>query len=257
MFPTAQAALYPPPPIEEMSAIRIEGPSPDATESPFAAQTNANGKEKKKFWGMGMEWGNKKDKEKDKDKHGRRELERPSMDEYRRSTEWPRGEEVKPGSSHGHVSTTEEESMAGGHGYGPQGQGREHAHRGRMLGLDIGGRIRDPQGTTSVDNVTAAIREFTLERSCGGTMDSWVEILCAHPDPPFASTYEVCDRINHSSSPESVGKEAAHALRKQFKHGSDSERRSAANLWLLMMRNVTAKGFRSKALERSIEPADG
>lgn len=68
-----------------------------------------------------------------------------------------------------------------------------------------------------------------------------------HPDPPFASTYEVCDRINHSTSPESVGKEAAYALRKQFKHGSDGERRSAANLWLLMMRNVTAKGFRSRS----------
>jgi hypothetical protein len=164
-----------------MSAIRIEGPSPDATETPLAA--NPNGKEKKKFWGMGMEWGNKKekDKDKDKDKHGRRELERPSVDEYRRSTEWPRGEEVKPGSSHGHVSTTEEESLAGGHGHGGQmQQGRDHAHRGRMLGLDIGGRIREPPGTTSVDNVTAAIRAYKAWKSaCRAGKLTSRDIVCA------------------------------------------------------------------------------
>ena len=60
----------------------------------------------------------------------------------------------------------------------------------------------------------------------------------------MASILEVCERINHSSNPETVGKEAAGGIRKQFKHGNEAERRNAAKVWLITMRNVTAKGFR-------------
>lgn len=71
-----------------------------------------------------------------------------------------------------------------------------------------------------------------------------LEMLCAQPNPPFSAIFEVCERINQSQSAEAVTKEAAQALRKQFKHGNEPERRAAANLWLIMMRNVHAKGFR-------------
>ena len=211
------------PMVQEMSAIRIEGPSPEI-EMPRDA--GGKDKEKKKFWGMGMDWG-KKDGEKEKEKHGRKKLDRPSMDEPRRSGERHRGEDK---SSTGHGHSTEEEG----------------GHRGRMLGLDIGGRLRDshhPPPNAS-DNVTSAIRELSL---MSPEPDLPAEILCAHPNPPFSSTYEISERVNHSSNSESVGKEAAQALRKQLKYGSDNEKRSAANMWLLMMRNVHAKGFRSES----------
>lgn len=212
------------PMVQEMSAIRIEGPSPE-----FEIPREAGGrdKEKKKFWGM--DWG-KKDKEREKEKLGRKEQERRSIDEPRRSGERYRGEDK---SSTGHGHSTEEEG----------------GHKGRVLGLDIGGRLWDShnQSPAQGDSVTAAIREFSSP-TCPHNMTDLTEILCAHPHPPFSSTYEISERINHSSNPESVGKEAAQALRKQLKYGSDAEKRSAANMWLLMMRNVHAKGFRSEYL---------
>lgn len=64
------------------------------------------------------------------------------------------------------------------------------------------------------------------------------------PDPPGASIFDVVDRINHSASPESVSKEAAHAIRKQFKHGNEAERRAASKVWLIMMRNISTRNFR-------------
>jgi len=71
-------------------------------------------------------------------------------------------------------------------------------------------------------------------------------MLVAHHDPPFASAFEVCDRINHSSSPETVGKEATRAIRRTLKSGNEQERRTAAKVWLIMMQNVSAKGFRGE-----------
>ena len=71
-------------------------------------------------------------------------------------------------------------------------------------------------------------------------------MLCGHPDPPFSTSFEICERINHSNQIENVSKEAAHALRKQFKHGNEAERRRAADLWLIMMRNIPNKVFRSE-----------
>lgn len=68
------------------------------------------------------------------------------------------------------------------------------------------------------------------------------------PDPPFASTYEVCDRINNSGNVEGVGKEAARAVRRVFKSGNEGERRAATKIWLLLMRNVNAKGFRGRSI---------
>lgn len=66
------------------------------------------------------------------------------------------------------------------------------------------------------------------------------ETLCAHPDPSFSAVYGVCDRMNHSEASETVCKDASRAIRKQFKHGNEAERRAAAVVWLLMMRNVPA-----------------
>lgn len=112
-----------------MSAIRIEGPSPEV-ETPRDA-----GKEKKKFWGM--DWSKK-----DKEKGGKKELERPSNEEPRRSAEWRPDER---GSSTGH---TEDDS-----------------HRGRVLGLDIGRFTQHgPAHPATTDSVTTAIRESAQGR---------------------------------------------------------------------------------------------
>lgn len=78
------------------------------------------------------------------------------------------------------------------------------------------------------------------------------EMLAASSDPSPVAIYEVCDRINHSDSSDSISKEAARALRKEFKHGNELERRNAAKLWLLLMRNVTVKGFRRKSPQSAL-----
>ena len=163
------------------------------------------GKEKKRFWGrIGGDKKDKKNKEATSDWTVTTDQSRPSGD-------WGRESETAsmPPSSHGHGIVLNEE---------------ETRYKAPALGLEVGQRMPNP---SQVDNVTAAI-----------------QILCAHPDPAFGSIYEICDRLNHSSSAEQVGKEAAQALRKQFKHGNEQERRAAANLWLIMMRNVHSKGFR-------------
>ena len=142
-YPPAPGQSYSPL-VEGISAIRVEGPSPE-TEVPRdirdSREMPAKEKEKKKFWGMGMgmgmnmNWGERKDKDK-----SRKEADRPSADDGRRSAEWQRAEE-RTASSHGHVSTDEE------------------GHRGRSLGLSVGSIIKDNPATLQVDNVTAAIRE--------------------------------------------------------------------------------------------------
>ena len=83
-------------------------------------------------------------------------------------------------------------------------------------------------------------------------------MLCAGPEPSLAAIYDVTERINHSQSPDSVAKEASRAIRKQFKHGNEAERRAAAKVWLIMMRNISTKGFRAHASSKkfiaSLEP---
>jgi hypothetical protein len=165
-------------------------------------------KERKKFWDMG--WAGKRDK--DKPKH--RDEVRPSEDGRRSVDIWNR-ESAAP-------SHVEEER-------------REYdQERGRMLGVDLG-----QKDAAAARDVQSAIREFPPTDRSDAT-----EILCAHPDPSFSATYEVCDRINHSESPDTVAKEAARAIRKQFKHGNEAERKNAARVWLFMMKNIRATGFK-------------
>lgn len=70
------------------------------------------------------------------------------------------------------------------------------------------------------------------------------DILVRDPDPPMSSIYAVCDRVNQSQTPDSICKEAAKALRRHFKHGNEGERRAAAKIWLIMMRNIVNDVFR-------------
>ena len=69
---------------------------------------------------------------------------------------------------------------------------------------------------------------------------------------------DLCDRVNHSDSPDSVVKDAARAIRKEFKHGSEPEKVAAARVWLWMMGNCGQRGFRayasSKKFMASLEP---
>ena len=71
-----------------------------------------------------------------------------------------------------------------------------------------------------------------------------IDILVRDPDPPMSSIYAVCDRVNQSQTPDSICKEAAKALRRHFKHGNEGERRAAAKIWLIMMRNIGNEVFR-------------
>ncbi|KIR78097.1 hypothetical protein I305_04739 [Cryptococcus gattii E566] len=189
-------------------------------------------KEKKRFWGMGIR-SDKKSKAKAQAErehaagHGQMQVIpqgdwRPSVDGPRGSIDAWRDSESRSTSVHGHPVQFEEEP------------------RGRLLGLDFG---RKDHTATQVNDVTSAI-----------------QMLAASSDPSSVAIYEVCDRINHSDSSESISKEAARALRKEFKHGNELERRNAAKLWLLLMRNVTVKGFRhiaygsNKKFFQSLEP---
>jgi hypothetical protein len=61
----------------------------------------------------------------------------------------------------------------------------------------------------------------------------------------------VCDRINLSENPESVSKEAARAIRRQFKHGNEAERKNAARVWFFLMKNIHAASFRREHAESS------
>ncbi|OXG10852.1 hypothetical protein C361_06890 [Cryptococcus neoformans Tu259-1] len=187
-------------------------------------------KEKKRFWGMGI----RSDKKTKAKAHAEREHAaghgqmqvipqgdwRPSVDESRGSLEAWRDSESRSTSAHGHPVQFEEEP------------------RSRLPGLDFG---RKDHTATQVNDVTSAI-----------------QMLAASSDPSPVAIYEVCDRINHSDSSDSISKEAARALRKEFKHGNELERRNAAKLWLLLMRNVTVKGFRpygsNKKFFQSLEP---
>lgn len=74
------------------------------------------------------------------------------------------------------------------------------------------------------------------------------DMLVPYSDPPMSAIYAICDRVFQSQTPESICKEAAKALRKHFKHGSEGERRSTAKLWLIMMRNIGNDAFRRKLL---------
>lgn len=193
-------------------------------------------KEKKRFWGMGIR-SDKKSKAKAQAErehavgHGQMQVIpqgdwRPSVDGSRGSIDAWRDSESRSTSVHGHPVQFEEEP------------------RGRLLGLDFG---RKDHTATQVNDVTSAIRGFLLCNEKNIVLINHSEMLAASSDPSSVAIYEVCDRINHSDSSESVSKEAARALRKEFKHGNELERRNAAKLWLLLMRNVTVKGFRRES----------
>ncbi|WVR04273.1 hypothetical protein IAU60_001273 [Kwoniella sp. DSM 27419] len=254
--PSSYTAFPAPRPYSQTQAppvITQSNPTPtsETTSNPFAAsldetpsmqQSNAvnlarrgsqadHGKEKKRgFWGMN--WSKGKDKDKDKERRegfaGIEEWPRQSMEDPDRSMEAWRADESQPSSTQGH-------SMSHGHEH-------EEVPRGRLLGLDFGGGKKEKdQHPHQANDVTSAIH-----------------MLCTMPDPPHANIYEVCDRINQSHDNDSIAKEAARALRKEFKHGSEGERRNAAKVWLLLMRNVSVRGFRPNASNRkffaSIEP---
>lgn len=193
-------------------------------------------KEKKRFWGMGIR-SDKKSKAKAQAErehavgHGQMQVIpqgdwRPSVDGSRGSIDAWRDSESRSTSVHGHPVQFEEEP------------------RGRLLGLDFG---RKDHTATQMNDVTSAIRGFLLCNEKNIVLINHSEMLAASSDPSSVAIYEVCDRINHSDSSESVSKEAARALRKEFKHGNELERRNAAKLWLLLMRNVTVKGFRRES----------
>lgn len=63
----------------------------------------------------------------------------------------------------------------------------------------------------------------------------------------MSAIYAICDRVNQSQTPDSICKEAAKGLRKHFKHGNEGERKAAAKLWLIMMRNIGNAAFRRKS----------
>ena len=114
---------------EQMSAIRIEGPTPEH-------ETNQGGKEKKKFWGMSKpSWGGEK---REKHRCGTPE------DGSRFVEGFNEVEGSLPPSTQGHGATEEEAQLPN-----------------KLLGLDFGAlRGRDQtQPIAVVDNVTAAIRE--------------------------------------------------------------------------------------------------
>lgn len=71
--------------------------------------------------------------------------------------------------------------------------------------------------------------------------------MCQNPDPSFSAVYSVCERIRLTENTDGVAKDAARALRKQFKHGNEAERRAATVVWLLMMRDLDKKtGFQGE-----------
>ncbi|KAK4683955.1 hypothetical protein P7C73_g6253, partial [Tremellales sp. Uapishka_1] len=167
-------------------------------------------KEKKKFWGVPTKWGEKKDKGKEK----MREVDsypRMSLDDGRRSTDGWRDSESQSHSAHDH--------------------GLAEVQRGRLLGVDFASGKDAALG--GANDVTTAIR-----------------LLCSDPEISISAILDVCERINHSSPPEAVTKEAARSLRKEFKGGDDVQRRTAARVWMVMMQNVGAKGFRQHATNK-------
>ncbi|WVQ97500.1 hypothetical protein IAU59_004614 [Kwoniella sp. CBS 9459] len=250
----AQATATPPdsmpnpfPPSNEEMSTAVPPPS-----SANQAQNSSNlfrrvsladhkdGKEKKRgLWGMGKNWTKGKEKKEEKDKNRERreshlgvegDWSRQSVDEPRRSHDGWRDNESQPSSTHGHSTT--------------QGHEQEEAPRGRLLGLDFGGGRKEKETQPQphhMSDVTTAIH-----------------MLCTMQDPPPANIYEVCDRINTSADNDSIAKEAARALRKEFKHGNEGERRNAAKVWLILMRNIQTRGFRQNASSRkffsSMEP---
>ncbi|ODO02955.1 hypothetical protein I350_05798 [Cryptococcus amylolentus CBS 6273] len=196
---------------------------------------------KKKFWGITVKSSDKKNKKAQAESHaaGHGSMQsvslqpnaagdwRQSVDEARRSIDG-RGLDMIDSlstSTHGQsVSQNEEEP------------------KGRLLGLDFS--RRDSAAVAQVNDVASAI-----------------QILCTSPDPSPPAIYEVCDRINHSGQGESIAKEAARALRKEFKYGDEMQRRSAGKVWFVLMRNITVKGFKgdpahatNKKFVQALEP---
>ena len=111
--------------VEEMSAIRVEGPTPEEVPKDTLA------KEKKKFWGRA--WPDKKEK-------GR--MDRSPARDPRPSQEWSNGDVASmPPSSHGHGASDDE------------------SHRGKIMGLDFI-TLKKESNPSQVESVTTAIRKF-------------------------------------------------------------------------------------------------
>ncbi|WVQ76618.1 hypothetical protein IAR50_006291 [Cryptococcus sp. DSM 104548] len=185
---------------------------------------------KKKFWGISVKSSDRKNKKAQAENHasGHGSMQsvslqpnavgdwRQSVDEARRSSDG-RGLDMidsRSTSTHGHIVSHNEEET-----------------KGRLLGLEF--NKRENAAAAQVNDVASAI-----------------QILCTSPDPSPSAIYEVCDRINHSGQGESIAKEAARALRKEFKYGDEVQRRSAGKVWFVLMRNITIKGFKTHATNK-------
>ncbi|WWC87356.1 uncharacterized protein L201_002245 [Kwoniella dendrophila CBS 6074] len=193
------------------------------------SQMDGHGQKEKKRGFLGMGWGKGKDK-----RESNAGLDaKPIHEEPRKSYDgWRGGEsESQPSSTHGH-------STSHSHEY-------DEPPRGRLLGLDFGGdgRKKDQKET-----------QTQTPNDVGGAIH-W---LCTMSDPAPGYIYDVCDRIQRSEAVEGVSKDAARAIRKEFKNGNEAERRNAGKVWLYLMRNVPVKGFRqhasSKKLLATLEP---
>ncbi|WRT65209.1 uncharacterized protein IL334_002152 [Kwoniella shivajii] len=187
------------------------------------SQADGHGLKEKKRGFLGMGWGKGKEK---RESNAGLDGNKPLPEEPRRSSDGWRGEnDSQPSSTHGHST---------GHGHE-----QEDAPRGRLLGLDFGGGKKD--SNQQPPDVNSAIK--------------W---LCTMTDPPPGNIYDVCDRIHRSEGADGIARDAARALRKEFKHGNENERRNAAKVWLYLMRNISGKGFRQNASSKkflsSLEP---
>ncbi|KAK8846581.1 hypothetical protein IAR55_005667 [Kwoniella newhampshirensis] len=198
-----------------------------------AEQTKDHGKEKKRFWAMG--WGDKKGKGRDKDR----------KDEVNQQSDgWPR-QSIDESIPEGWRDTESQSTSAHGHSVTHSQHEYDDASRGRLLGLSgVGGRRDSAAAATPVVNQA-------------NDVTSAIQMLCAIHEPSPSAIYDVCDRINHSDSNE-VSKEAVRAIRREFRDGNEAQRRNAAKVWLLLMRNVTVKGFRisgaNKKMVTILEP---
>nr|XP_019008923.1 uncharacterized protein I206_06610 [Kwoniella pini CBS 10737]OCF47704.1 hypothetical protein I206_06610 [Kwoniella pini CBS 10737] len=233
-FPSPHPYSLPPPPPPTTQNLNGFNPMvPRAEEMPNVVNlsrrgSQMEGKEKKRGF-LGMGWG----KGKDKEKKDTGDVNRPITEEPRRSFDGWRGQTVsgetesQPSSTHGHSTSHEQED----------------APRGRLLGLDFGGGGKQQQ------------QHQQQQPNDAGSAIRW---LCAQPDPPPSQIYDVCDRIHKSQGMEGITKDAARAIRKEFKGGNENERKNAAKVWLYLMRNVSVKGFRqhasSKKFLSSLEP---
>ena len=140
-FPPQQYA----PPTDQMAAIRIEGPTPSEQDPPPKDRdTSKEGKERKKFWGVG--WGDKRDRS-DRDRN--RASGGADHDAASRFVESFPGSE--PGS---------QQHSSQGHGdNGPE----EAVKSTKVLGVDLGMfKGKDKANVSQMETVSAAISTYSI-----------------------------------------------------------------------------------------------